>query len=84
MSDELCVGSPLSKLGKKMKFVGREGAGERWERIANPAGLHPGRCPEMKCEGSDSVYHCWHLTGTHNMLMHVNDPCEQFGAIRRV
>lgn len=69
---------------EKTKFVGWEGAGERWERITNPAGLHPGHGPEMKCEQSDSVYHCWQLTQTQHMLRHGNDPCLQFSAITPV
>lgn len=69
-----------------MKFVGsEEGAGERWERISNPAGLRPGHCPQMMCEESDSVYHCWHLTEPHNMLVHrENNLGQQFGTILHV
>ena len=78
---------PLSKLGgkKKNQVCWREGAGERWERISNPAGLRPGHSPQMMCEESDSVYHCWHLTDPHNVLVHrKNNPGQQFSTLLHV
>ena len=37
----------LSKVDKMRSLWGERGAAERWERISNPAGLHPGLYPEV-------------------------------------